>query len=96
MVVEPGDFVVAMPALETVAALVFDELQVAELVRSLLLPSLYLPVAVNCWASPAGIEGEPGVTPMDCKTGGAPPPEPELLPPPQATNRLRQTSAIEI
>ena len=62
MVVEPAVFVVAMPVFETVAALVFDELQVADLVRSLLLPSLYLPVAVNCWPSPAATEGVPGVT----------------------------------
>lgn len=48
MVAEPGALPVAMPPLETVAMLVFDELQVVELVRSLLLLSLYLPVAVNC------------------------------------------------
>ncbi len=48
MVVDPCVLLVAMPLLETVAVLVFDELQEAELVRSLLLLSLYLPVAVNC------------------------------------------------
>jgi hypothetical protein len=37
-----------MPALEMDAVPVFDELQVAEFVRSLLLLSLYRPVALNC------------------------------------------------
>ena len=37
-----------MPELEMVAAAVFDELHVEELVRSRLLLSLYLPVALNC------------------------------------------------
>ena len=62
MVVEPTAMLVAMPVLEMVATLVFDELQVAELVRFLVLPSLYLPVAVNCWPTPAATEGVPGVT----------------------------------
>jgi len=48
MVAEPTALLVAMPVLETVAVLVFDELQVAELVRSLVLWSLYSPVAANC------------------------------------------------
>jgi len=62
IVADPGALPVAIPVLETVAVLVFDELQLAELVRFWLLPSLYLPVAVNCWVSPAAIEGELGVT----------------------------------
>lgn len=48
MVVEPCAFVVATPALEIVAAVVFEELQLAELVRSLVVWSLYVPVALNC------------------------------------------------
>lgn len=48
MVADPGALLVAIPVLETVAALVFDELHEAELVRSFEVPSLYLPVAVNC------------------------------------------------
>ena len=95
MVVEPGDLAVAMPVLETVAAPAFDELQVADLVRSLLLPSLYLPVALNCRPSPAATADMAGVTSMDCKTTGAVPPELEL-PPPQPTSRLRPMSAIDI
>ena len=68
MVVEPAAFVVTMPVLEIVAALVFDEVHVADLVRSLLLPSLYSPVAVNCCPIPAATEVMAGVTSMDCKT----------------------------
>jgi hypothetical protein len=95
MFAEPTATLVAMPVLEMVATLVFDEVQVAELVKFLVLPSLYLPVAVNCWPAPAATEGVPGVTWMDCKTAVPPPPEPEL-PPPQPTSRLTQASAIKI
>lgn len=48
MVVDPCALLAAIPLLETLAVLVFDEFHVAELVRSLLLLSLYLPVAVIC------------------------------------------------
>lgn len=48
MVVEPTALPVASPLLAIVATLVSDELHVTELVKSLLLPSLYWPVAVNC------------------------------------------------
>ena len=48
IVVEPSPLAVAIPELEIVAAAVLDELQVAELVTSRLLLSLYLPVALNC------------------------------------------------
>jgi len=48
IVVDPTPLLVAIPALEIVAMDVFDELQPVWLVRSLLLLSLYLPVALNC------------------------------------------------
>jgi len=48
MAADPCAFVAAMPVLEMVAAAVFDELQAAEFVRSLVLLSLYWPVALNC------------------------------------------------
>jgi len=48
IVVDPTPLLVAIPALEIVAMAVFDELQPVWLVRSLLLLSLYLPVALNC------------------------------------------------
>lgn len=40
MLADPGALLVTMPVLETIAMLGFDEVQLAELVRSLLLPSL--------------------------------------------------------
>jgi hypothetical protein len=56
---------VANPAPLMVATLAFVELQVTELVRFCVLLSLYVPVAVNCCASPAAIEGLAGVTAID-------------------------------
>ena len=83
IVVEPGDVAVATPVLEIVAVAVFDELQLAEFVRSLLLWSLYWPVARNCWPTPTGIVGVPGVIWIDSRlTGPVPADEP---PPPQPT-----------
>ena len=37
----------------TVAIAVLDEVQLADVVRFFVLPSLYVPVAVNCWVEPA-------------------------------------------
>ena len=48
IVADPGALLVAMPPPVIVTALVFDELQLAELVRSVLVLSLYVPVALNC------------------------------------------------
>jgi hypothetical protein len=56
---------VARPALVIVAADVFDEVQVTELVRSVVLLSEYVPVAWNCTVVPAGAEEFAGVTAMD-------------------------------
>ena len=52
IVVLPMPTPVANPPLVIVAAAVFVELQVTELVRFCVLPSLYVPVAVNCWVAP--------------------------------------------
>src|SRR5438105_11764975 len=48
-----------------VATAVFDEFHSAVAVRSCLVPSVKLPVAVNCCCVPAGIEGLAGVTTID-------------------------------
>ena len=50
---EPGAFAVTIPPAVTVATLVLDELQVAVLVRSFVLPLLYVPMAVICCFWPA-------------------------------------------
>ena len=49
MVDVPASTPVARPPLLMVALVVFEELQVAEPVRSCLLLSLKIPVALNCW-----------------------------------------------
>jgi hypothetical protein len=69
MVVAPAVTAVTRPALLIVAAVGFEEDQVTEEVRSLVLPSVYVPVAVICWVLPAGIDTFAGVTEMDCNTG---------------------------
>jgi hypothetical protein len=93
IVVEPCPLLVAMPPLEMVATLASIELQVTELVRSLVLLSLYLPVAVNCWLSPAAIEGPTGPTWIDCKTACG---LPGVELPPQPASRPKHRIAIEI
>jgi hypothetical protein len=45
-----------------VATVVAEELQLTDVVRFCVLPSLYVPVAVNCRVVPATIEGLVGVT----------------------------------
>jgi hypothetical protein len=62
----PTPVPVARPPAMIVAAAVFDELQVAVLVRFWVEPSLNVPVAVNCCAAPFTIEGFAGVTAIDC------------------------------
>ena len=56
---------VANPPAVMLAVLLFDELQVTELVRLLVLPSVYVPVAVNCCVVPSAIDGLTGVTAIE-------------------------------
>ena len=74
IVVVPVPTVLARPSvpveLLTVAAAAFDELQCADWVRSWTLPSLYVPLAVNCWVVPSGIEGAAGVTAIERSVRG--------------------------
>lgn len=48
MVALPSPELVAKPALLTLATLEADELQLTALLRFCVLPSVYVPVAVNC------------------------------------------------
>jgi hypothetical protein len=57
----------ASPA-ETLATPGLDEFQVAALVRSWVLLSLYVPVAVNCCVLPTSTDGLPGLTAMPVST----------------------------
>lgn len=53
----------------TLATLVFDESQYTLDVRLLVLPSLYVPVAVNCCDVPIATLGLAGVTAIDVRYG---------------------------
>jgi hypothetical protein len=68
LIVEAPSFKpVAKPPAVIVATRAADEPQVAVLVRFSVLPSLYVPVAVNCCVYPAGMEGFAGVTAIDTR-----------------------------
>ncbi len=62
MFVLPLVALVAAPAALMLATTEFDDVQPTVLVMSRLLPSLYLPVAVNCCARPSAIDGFEGET----------------------------------
>jgi len=73
MVVEPAAIPVASPLLPAVllivATPVADELQVTDVVRFCVLPSLNVPVAVNCCVPETTIVGFAGVTASDESVG---------------------------
>jgi hypothetical protein len=69
IIVVPAVKVVASPVELTLATLGLDEFQFAAPVRSWVLLSLYVPIAVNCWESPTAIEGRTGVMAIDCSVG---------------------------
>lgn len=80
IVLLPATPAVANPRLLTVATVVLEEVQVAELVRSMLLPSELCPVAVNCVVVVGAMVVEAGLTLMDARVTGCdeePPPHPE-------------------
>ena len=65
MFVVPTPTPVARPVALIVAAEMFDDAHVTELVRFCIVPSLNVPVAVNCCVRPLAIEGFDGVTAID-------------------------------
>src|SRR5208282_3336857 len=65
----PGVRALASPPVLIVATAAVDELHIAVLVRFCVLPSLYVPVAVNCWVVPAEAEGFAGVTAIETSVG---------------------------
>ena len=65
MLLVPAATPVAKPLELTVATLVVPDAHVAVLDRFCVLPSLYVPIAVNCWLSPFNIAGLVGVTAID-------------------------------
>lgn len=70
MVVWPAVTELAKPAVSIVATPLADEDQVTLEVRFCVLPSLKVPVAVNCWLAMWVMVGLAGVTAIDCNTGG--------------------------
>ena len=73
MVVAPCPVPLARPCVPTalliVAMLVDDELQTTDVLRSCVLPSLYVPVAVNCCVIPKAIDGVVGLTVIETSMG---------------------------
>jgi hypothetical protein len=65
MVALPTERPVARPLAEIVTTAEFDEFQTTELVTSCVLPSLKVPVAVNCCVRPAEKTGFCGVMAID-------------------------------
>jgi hypothetical protein len=70
MVAVPAAMAVASPLLLTVAAAGLDETQVTWVVRSWLVPSEYIPRAVNCRGSCSAMLGLAGVTAMEDRVAG--------------------------
>jgi hypothetical protein len=72
MVAVPTPVPVATPLLLTVATALEDELQLAEAVRSCLLPSEKIPVAVSCELVLTAMEGFTGAMVTDVKVAATP------------------------
>jgi hypothetical protein len=70
MVAIPATTAVASPVLLTVVTEVFEEAQVTCLVISWVVPSEYLPEAVNCLVLPSGTLGLAGVTDIEDRVAG--------------------------
>ena len=70
MVTVPIERAVARPLLLIVATNVWDELQATCVVILWLVPSEYVPVAVNCWVTPTGTLGLTGVTDIEDRVAG--------------------------
>ena len=68
MVLVPVPAPLAKPLLLMVATDVLEEVQPTERVRTCVLPSLKVPVAVNCCVVPLAIDGFAGVTTIDDST----------------------------
>jgi hypothetical protein len=74
MVVVPAATAVARPSLLMVAAAVSDALHVADAVKSCVVLSEYVPVAVNCCEVPFAMLGLAGVIEIEASEAASPPP----------------------
>ena len=68
MVADPVPMLVASPTLLMLAVETVSEAHVAVELRSCVLPSLNVPVAINCCVVPKAMKGFAGVTAIDCRT----------------------------
>jgi hypothetical protein len=68
---EPVATVDIKPVAEMVATDAFNEVQVTELVRLAIVPSVNVPVAVTCCWNPSGTFGSAGVAIIDMRAAGA-------------------------
>jgi hypothetical protein len=71
IVAVPTETPLARPLLSTIATDVSDEIQVTLVVISGVVPSEYVPTAVNCWGIPVPTDmlGLAGVTSMEIRVG---------------------------
>ena len=69
MFATPKPIPVDDPPVAMVATAVAAELQFTVLVKSCVLPSLYIPVAMNCWLMPFAIDAVAGVIERETKIG---------------------------
>jgi len=69
-VVDPWLRLAANPEPFTVATVGNEDIQVADDVRFCVLPSPYVPVAVNCWLVPSAIEAPVGLTDNPVRSAG--------------------------
>ena len=89
----PAESPVIAPVAFTVATVFADVLQVTSAVKSALLPSVYVPVAVSCCIVLTGIEGLAGAIVMELRFAPAPPPP--VPPPPPPPPELLTVSAAD-
>lgn len=69
-VVLPAPALVAVPPVPITATFTFDELHVTWFVMLIVLPSLKLPMAANCWDAPKAMLGLLGVIVMELSFAG--------------------------
>ena len=89
----PAKSPVIAPVAFTVATVFADVLQVTSAVKSALLPSVYVPVAVSCCIVLTGIEGLAGAIVRELRFAPAPPPP--VPPPPPPPPELLTVSAAD-
>ncbi len=96
IVVAPGAPPAASPSLVTVATFVAEEFQVAEVVRFLVLPSLSVPIAVNCTLAATTMDEFAGATAIDLRVGvdGGEGDGGEDAPPPPHPRKVSTATAI--